>query len=175
MWRYRDQINLYCWTYEMTKRKKIAIGTAALLLVVTACTLSWFYGFRQGLRAGGLTASMAEIMHNSELYAEELRNANCEGVEKAIIDHLSMIEKHKDNEGSLITGRGFLIDKMLDHTRLSVIENHLGNQQESEAHLDIALEACKELKWKECTEGKLLQFEQRIDEKNPIACLLDDN
>lgn len=159
----------------MTKIKKIAFGIVSLLLVGTACIFSWYYGFRQGLRAGGLTASMAEEMHNLELYAEQLRNANCEGAKRAIIDHLSMIEKYKNIEGSLSSGKTYFMDKMLDHTRLSVIENHLGNKQLSEEHMDIALESCKGLQWKECTEEKLLYFERRIDEKNPIACLSDDN
>ncbi len=158
----------------MTKKKKIAFGIAALLLVVIACIFSYFYGFRQGIRAGGLTASMAEIMHNSELYAEQLRNANCDGAKKAIHDHLSMIEKYKDIKGSLISGSAYLKDKMLDYARLSIIEKNLGNKQNSEKHMDIAIEVCKDLKWKECTEEKLIYFERLIDEKNPIACLSDD-
>lgn len=158
----------------MTKRKKI-YGIVVFLLVSAACILSCYYGFRQGLKAGSLTASLAEVMHYSDFYAEQLRNADCEGVQKAIIDHLAVIEKYKDIDGSLISGEAYFMDKMLDHVRLSMIENHLGNKQSSEEHMDIALKACKELKWKECTKEKLLYFAQRIHKKNPIVCLSGDN
>ena len=41
--------------------------------------------------------------------------------------------------------------------------------------MNIALENCKGLEWKDCTEEKLLYYERRLDEKNPIACLSDNN
>jgi len=155
----------------MTTGKKILFGIIAFLVVATPCITGYLYGFRQGLRAGGVTTSMAEVWLTSEHYGEQLQNANCEGAKDAILKHLSMIEKYRNTEGSIISGAAYYGDKMLDHTRLSLIEARMGNEQAAKKHMTVALEACKGRKWKVCSEERLLYFERKIEEKNPIACL----
>jgi hypothetical protein len=41
--------------------KKVALSVAALVFVATACFLSWSYGFRSGMLAGGITKEIAEV------------------------------------------------------------------------------------------------------------------
>jgi hypothetical protein len=155
----------------MTKYKKILIGVSGILLFAVGCYTSFLYGFRQGIRAGGVTSSMAEVWLFHEHMADQMANANCEGAKKALLDHLALIEKYKGVEGGLISSTVYYGDKMLDHTRLSRIEKQLGNETAAKNHMTIAIEACTQRGWKDCSEEKLIHFSKRLEEKNPIACL----
>lgn len=84
---------------------------------------------------------------------------------------MALIEKYKDKEGSLITSTVYYADKMLGHIRLSRIEKQLGNVDSSQSHMKIAIEACSQRGWKDCSNENLTHFANKFDEKHPIACL----
>jgi len=158
----------------MTKGKKILIGVSVTVLFAIGCFASFFYGVRQGTRVGGMAASVAEVWLFHEHMADQLANADCEGAKKVLREHLALIEKYKDVEGSLFFGTMYYADKMLDHTRLSLIEKKLKNDTAAKNHMKIAIEACTQRGWKDCSEEKLISFSKRLEEKNPIACLESD-
>ena len=155
----------------MKKWKKALLLLAGIALFAIACFISWSYGFRQGIRAGGLTSSVAEIMLANQHMADQMAHADCEGVKQAINDYLRLLEKYKEVKGSLISDTVYYGDKMLGHVRLARIEAHMGNDAEAQKHMAMAKEACAQRKWKDCSEEKVLLFGKRLEEKNPIACL----
>jgi hypothetical protein len=155
----------------MKRWKKILLLLAAILLVAIACIISWSYGFRQGIRAGGVTSSMAELMLGNQHMADQMANANCESVKQAINDYLKLIEKYKNIKDGLITETTYYGDLMLGHIRLARIDGQLGNSAEKTKHMALAKEACAHRKWPDCSEEKLIWFAKRMEEKNPIACL----
>jgi len=151
--------------------KKVLILFSAIAVVAIACFISWSYGFRDGIRAGGLTSSMAELMLANQHISDQMANANCEGVKQALNDFLKLLEKYKDVKGSFISNTVYYGDKMLTHVRLARIEEYMGNSAEAQKHMAIAKEACAHRKWKDCSEEKLVSFAKRLEEKNPIVCL----
>jgi hypothetical protein len=158
----------------MKKWKKVLLLVAGIVLVAIACFVSWSYGFRQGIRAGGLTSSMAEFTLLNQHMTDQMAHANCDGAKQAIIDYLTHLEKYKDVKGSFISDTVYYGDKMLSHVRLSRIEAHIGNHAEAQKHMAIAKEACAQRKWNNCSEEMLVSFAKRLEEKNPIACLADE-
>ncbi len=153
---------------------KILIGGSVILLIAVACYACFVHGFKQGIRAGGLTSSMGEVFLFDQHMGDQMANADCEGVKMLLLDHLALIEKYKDAEGSLISRTVYYGDKMLDHTRLSRIEKKLGNETAAKDHMRIAMETCNQRRWKDCSEEKLIQFAKKLEEKNPIVCLSDE-
>ena len=158
----------------MNKWKKILLLFAGLVLVTAACFLSWSYGFRQGMHAGGFTSSMAELMLLNNHIEEQMANANCEGVKQAINDYLKVIEKYKDVKDSFISGTTYYADEMLGHVRLARIEKHVGNLAYVQKHMEKAKEACVQLKRQDCSEEKIIWFAKRLEERHPIACLANE-
>ncbi|MEA3438334.1 MAG: hypothetical protein U9R43_17855 [Thermodesulfobacteriota bacterium] len=155
----------------MSKSKKALIIISALAVLGIACVISYFFGFRYGIRSGGLISSMAEMMLADQHMSDQMANANCEGVRQAINDHLILLKKYRNVKGSFISETIYYGDKMLAHVRLSRIEKHMGNNEEALKHMERAREACANRKWEDCSEKKLIWFAKRLDEKNPIACL----
>jgi hypothetical protein len=158
----------------MTKWKRILLLVVGLVLVAIACLVSWSYGFKQDIRAGGLTSSMATVMLANQHMDDQMTNANCEGAKQAINDYLKVIEKYKDNEDGLITKTAYYGDLMLGNIRLARIEERMGNHAQAQKHMTTAKEACGHRNWEDCSEEKLVSFTKRLEEKNPIACLGDE-
>jgi hypothetical protein len=156
----------------MKNWKKILLAVVGIALVAIACFISWSYGFRQGIRAGGLTSDIAEFTLLNQHMHDQLANANCEGAKQALNDYLKHLEKYKGAEGSLISDPTvYYGDKMLTHMRLARIEEHMGNHAEAQKHMTVAKEACAQRKWEDCSEEKIVSFGKRWEEKNPIGCL----
>ena len=158
----------------MSKSKKALIIISALAVLGTACAISYFWGFRYGIRSGGLMSSMAEMMLADQHMSDQMSNANCEGVRQAINDHLKFLEKYRNVKGSFISETIYYGDKMFAHIRLYRIEKHMGNNEEALKHMERAREACAHRKWEDCSKEKLIGFAKRLDEKNPIACLANE-
>jgi len=154
--------------------KKVLLIATGIALVAIACLISWTYGGREGLRAGGLASSMVEFMSLNPHMGDQLANANCEGVKQALNDYLNLLDKYKDMPGSFMSGTVYYGDKMLTHVRLERIEKHMGHHAEAQKHMALAKEACDHRKWDNCSEEKLFSFAKRLEEKNPIACLKDE-
>ena len=158
----------------MSKGKTISLIVGTLILAVIIFIAGWGIGFRNGMKAGGMTSSMAEMMLIQNHLTDQLANADCYGLKAAINDYMMIIEKHKDGNSPFITETTYWGDVMITHTRLSRIEKKIGNEASSQQHLQTALKACIKRGWKECSEDKLIEFTTRLEEKNPIACLSND-
>ena len=155
--------------------KKVVLSIAVILVVAIACFLSWSYGFRSGMHAGGITREMAEMGVFVGHMDDQMASADCEGAKQAISDFLKLLEKYRDvPDGLITTETSYYGDKMLGHIRLARIESQLGNQDESARHMALAKEACAHRKWKDCSEEKMLSFAKRREEKQPIACLANE-
>jgi hypothetical protein len=151
--------------------KKVIIVLSALAVLGIACVISWTYGFRDGMRAGGIGSSTAELMAADRHMADQLANANCDGTRQAIVDYLETIEKNKGVKNGIITETSYQGDKMLGHMRLALIEKKHGNRTEEALHMAIAREACIARKWGDCSDEKLMMYVSRFEEKNPMVCL----
>jgi hypothetical protein len=152
--------------------QKLLVLLFAIAVVAIACFMSWSYGFREGIRAGGLTSNIAEFELLNQHMTDQLANANCEGAKQALNDYLKHLEKYRDVEGSLVSDPTvYYGDKMLTHVRLARIEEHMGNHAQAQKHIAMAKEACAQRKWGDCSYEKMVSFAKRWEEKNPIACL----
>ena len=159
----------------MKNWKKILLILVGLPLIGIACFFSWAYGFREGIKAGGLTSSMAEMMLANQHMRDQFTNATCDGVKQAITDYLKVLEQYKDKDNTLITKTVYYGDVMLGYMRLARIEEHQGNREAAKRDLTIAQEACAHRKWSDCSEKKLRWFSERLEKNNPISCLSDQN
>jgi hypothetical protein len=156
----------------MKNWKKILLAVFGIALVAIACFISWSYGFRQGIRAGGLTSNIAEFELLNQHMTDQLANANCEGAKQALNDYLKHLEKYRDVKGSLVSDPTvYYGSKMLTHVRLGRIEEHMGNHAQAQKHMAMAKEACSQRKWEDCSGEKMVSFAKRWEEKNPIGCL----
>ena len=152
--------------------KKILFVLAVIAVAAIACFMSWSYGFRKGMRAGGLASNLLESAMLHPYITGQLANANCEGAKQALYDYLKHLEKYRDVKGSIISmPTVYDGDKMLTHIRLARIEEHLGNSMQTQKHMAIAKEACAQLKWEDCSDEKMVSFAERLEEKDPIGCL----
>jgi hypothetical protein len=158
----------------MSKSKKALIAISALAILIVACVISYLLGFKFGIRSGGLASSMAEVMLSQQHMSDQMVNADCEGVRQAIDDHLVILERYRNAEGSLISDTIYYGDNMLAHVRLARIEQHMGNNREALKHMAKAKEACVNRIWKDCSEERLIWFAKRLEEKNPIQCLANE-
>jgi hypothetical protein len=157
--------------------KKVVLVIAALIVVAIACFLSWSYGFRNGMIAGGVTREMAELVVFHEHMEDQMTNADCAGAKQSIGDYLKLIEKYKDIPYGLITTEtSYYGDTMLCHIRLARIERQLGNPTEATKQMELAKEACAHRKWKDCSEENMISFAKRREQKQPrpIACLANE-
>jgi hypothetical protein len=103
---------------------------------------------------------------------DQMANANCLALKETLNEYLALLEKYKDFERGFILSRtAYYGDKMLTHARLARIERKLGNERETENHMKLAAEACKQRGWEDCSEEKIVSFTRKIEEKNPIGCL----
>ncbi len=159
----------------MTKRKKILLGISVIALFVIACGVSYFWGYKDGIFASRFAAMGIDVAQFSLTYQHmvaEMANADCEGVKKALNEYLDLLEKYKKVEATFIVSpRSYLADKALTHARLARVERHLGNSKEASNHLKLAIEACTQLKWKDCSGEKLISITKSTEQQNPIACL----
>jgi hypothetical protein len=156
------------------KKAKWKIGlyiTLTIILLIAVFFTGWYVGFRKGLMAGGLSSSMSEFMLFNIHIKDQMENATCEDLKKSLHEYLTMLDKHKNTEYSVLTNTSYYGDLMLSHVRLAQIENKMGNDAEMKNHINFALEACKKRGWKECNEDKLREFISGFDEKISIKCL----
>jgi len=156
---------------RMNNRKKTIVIISVLALAVIICIVSWALGFRNGLRAGGFSSGIAEVMSAGQLMSDQMANGSCDGVKESTIDYLTVIEKYKDVKKGVITESTYYADKMLGHVRLARIEEKQENFKERSRQLQLAKEACVQRHGVDCSEEKLILYEKRFEEKHPIACL----
>ena len=106
-------------------------------------------------------------------YEAQIANATCEGVKIALNNHLASIEKYKNIENSFTTETTYHMDKMLVHARIVRVEEHLGNINTKNEHINSAQQECKMLLWDDCSEQKILWFSKESEKNHPISCLND--
>jgi hypothetical protein len=162
----------------MTKRKKLIIIISVVVMFgitfAVGYFVGWFWGFQRGVRAGNLTAELAEFTLANQHIAEQMANADCLALKESLKEYLVLMERYKDFEHNVILSRTtYYGDKMLTHARLARIERKLGNKKEVENQMKLAVEACKQRGWRDCSEEKIIFFTKKIEEKNPIGCLSD--
>jgi len=101
-----------------------------------------------------------------------MANADCVALKQTLNEYLTLLEKYKDFELGLILSRtAYYGDKMLTHARLARIERKLGNEGESGNQMKLAVEACGQLGWQDCSEDKIVSLSRMTEETNPIGCL----
>ena len=155
----------------MTKWKIIVL---LLVVSIISAAAGLTIGFREGLKAGGISANLYEMVTSSEHMKAQFANADCEGLKNSLEDFLLMVERYRTVDNPLFTETTYYGDLMITHLRLSRIEKKLGNSNEAQSHMLKAQNACLKRGFKDCSETKLIDFSKRLEEKNPIACLADN-
>jgi hypothetical protein len=82
-------------------------------------------------------------------------------------DSLLMFLKALDEARSpidpLFDEKSYNTDKTLTLVRLSLVEQKIGDSRKSEDYMNKALESCKKIGWKDCSEPNLTWFTERLD------------
>jgi len=158
----------------MEKPKKVIVIILVVVLLGIACAVGYFWGFQEGIRAGHLTAELAEFTLAHQHIADQMSEADCLALKETLKEYLVLLAKYKDFDRGLVLSRiAYYGDKMLTHARLARIEKKLGNEKEAGSQMKLAVEACKHRGWRDCSEEKIVSFTRKIEEKNPIGCLSD--
>jgi len=158
----------------MKRSRKILFIILAVVLLALAGFSGYFYGFQEGIRAGHMTAELAEFTLAHQHLEAQMANAKCLELKESLNEYLMLLEKYKDFERGVFLSRTvYYGDKMLTHARLALIARKLGDEKEASKHMKLAVEACNSRGWKDCSENSIISFTRKIEEKNPIACLSD--
>lgn len=152
----------------MTKGKKILFVVTTAVFVI-AVIISFFIGLKQGIRVGGLSSSLSELIRLQQQITEQMANASCDGVKQAVNDYLNLIERYKGVEEVFITS--YYSDKMIAHLTLARIDNYLGNHKEATKHMELAQEACVHRYWEDCSTERLIEYSKQHGNNHPLACL----
>ena len=158
----------------MRKWKTVLFILLAIALVGVSYFIGSLIGFQKGIRAGGMTTSMAELWLFEDHLTAQKANADCEGIKKTLNDFMLILDKYHNVEGAILSDSSYLFDKMATHARLALIERKLGNEAAAQEHIKAALGFCAKQDWKESSAEKIFSVIKRIDQKNPIACLSDE-
>ena len=154
------------------KRVKVIslISLGVLFLVVSFC-IGGYLGYVKGLKHGGLTRSLAEMVKIQDHLSTQFQHADCEGVKKSLNEYLIFLDKQQNVESLFFTESTRFADKMMAHVRLALIERRLGNEIEAKRHLELAESFCNAIGREECSEERMISFINKVDKKKPIKCL----
>lgn len=152
----------------MKKRTKIIliIASHVLVLVIGFGGALWYV--KDNLEKANAMMNSSSIISCYLMLAQ----AQCAlGKDEDYRDSLLMFLKALDEARSpidpLFDEKSYNTDKTMTLVRLSLVEKKIGNSQKSEGYMNKALESCKKIGWKECSEGKLIWFIERLD-KNSV-------
>lgn len=133
--------------------------------------VGFFWGFREGLVAGGASSSMAELQASADGMALQLKEGTCENAKKTTIAYLLFLEKYKGKNELILPARTYHADKMLAHMRLFLIEQHEKNAKEAESQFKAAVDACQQAEMKDCSEKNVLLMAEKWNQSQPMGCL----
>ena len=156
----------------MDRKKFLKVSGLIVALLLIGGSIGFAVGIRMGFETGGFTASTAEYALSHHQLQVAYAEADCQGVRGALKAHLAVVEKHKDNPQSAFSGTVAYADITLAHARLARVARKLGEHDAALQHLQAAVEACRNLRWKDCSEDHVLSVSQRLEQKLPIQCLL---
>jgi hypothetical protein len=152
-------------------KQKILKSLGYVVGGVCVLGLGYFWGYREGLVAGGFSASMAELQLSADGMALQLKEGTCETAKKTIIAHDNFLERYKGKNNLILPDHTYHGDKMLGHMRLFLIERHLGNQIEAEKHLKAAAVACQHAGLRNCSEANVMRVAEKWNQSQPMGCL----
>ena len=152
---------------KQTILKSLGYVTVAMCLL----GLGFYWGYREGLVAGGFSASMAELQLSSDGMALQMNEGTCETVKKTINAHFVFMDKYKGKNELIMPNHTYHADKMLGHMRLFLVERHEGNTIDADKQLKATASACKQAELKDCSETSVLRMAEKLNERQPMACL----
>ena len=85
----------------------------------------------------------------------------------SLLIFLKALEEARSPIDPLFDEKSYNTDKTLTLVRLSLVEKKIGDSRKYEEFMNKALESCKKIGWKDCSESKLIWFTERLD-KNSI-------
>lgn len=137
--------------------------------------LGFFWGYREGVVAGGFSASMAELQLSRDGMYLQMNEGTCDTVKKTINAHFVFMDKYKGKNELIMPNHTYNADKFLGHMRLFLVERHLGNSIEAEKQLKATASACKQAEMKDCSETSILRMAEMMKVRQPMACLSSQN
>ena len=155
----------------MTKKEKYFLIISILALSIGSGALGYYYGSVEGMREGHTASTAAEYWVVNAYVRDQMMHADCEGAKKALLDYLAFLEKCRESEDTFFSGITYHADRMVVFTRLARIERHLKNKAAAADCMRMAMEACYQRNWKDCSEENLIRFSKQLEQKNPIMCL----
>ena len=155
---------------KMDKRKFLKV-LGYVVGGVCILGVGFFWGFREGLVAGGASASVVELQASENGMALQLKEGTCESAKKAINAYLDFLEKYKGRNELIFPARTYHADKMLGHMRLFLIESHEKNAKEADKHLKAAIAACQQGEMRDCSKKTVMLMAEKWNQSQPMRCL----
>ncbi|WP_243373125.1 hypothetical protein [Geotalea sp. SG265] len=133
--------------------------------------LGFILGYREGVVAGGFSASMAELQLSRDGMSLQMNEGSCDTVKKTIKAHFVLMDKYKGKNELIMPNHTYNADKFLGYLRLFLVERHEGNSIEADKQLKAAASACKQAEMKDCSEASILRMADNMKVRQPMACL----
>ncbi|HEY9833551.1 MAG TPA: hypothetical protein V6D26_23570 [Stenomitos sp.] len=154
----------------MDKRKYLK-GLGYVVGGVCLLGVGFYLGFREGLVAGGASASVVELQASEGGMVLQLKEGTCESAKKAINAYLDFLDKYKGKNELIFPARTYHADKMLGHMRLFLIERHQKNAKEANNQLKAAIFACQQGEIRDCSEKNVMVMAEKWNQSQPMGCL----
>ncbi len=151
-------------------KKTILKSVGCVIGAICMLGLGFFWGYREGVVAGGFSASMAELQLSKDGMSLQMNEGSCDTVKKTINAHFVLMDKYKGKNELIMPNHTYNADKFLGHMRLFLIEQHEGNSIEADKQLKAAASACKQAEMKDCSEASILRMAENMKVRQPMAC-----
>ena len=155
----------------MKKSSKFSLIITISALFIFTIIASYKIGVKQGIQYGRTSSSIGGLIRLEQQITEQMENANCDGLKKALINYLVLIENYKEDEDLTIRKYLYHQHKMIANLVIAKIEEREGEGQKALRHLELAKEACVDRNWDDCTTERLDQYAKDYIKEHQIACL----
>jgi len=154
----------------MNRTWKIGIVVASHLgAAVAGASLGIWYSWRSLQQVSAMMDHMM-LTTRYAMHAELQRvEGNAKGYREALLAFLSALEHARNLENPLYGESVDLADKLLTYLRLPRLELKVGNQKESKAYMEQALDTCARLSWRDREPDHLVELSEQLDKKGLLG------
>lgn len=151
----------------MTKTKKILL----LISTHTLIALLALYGGATIMeniikQANAIIEPVSFVTKYANYVAIQRVEAKPTDYKNALLNYLNALEKIRTFDSPIMDHKVYLYDKMFTFTRLSLIENEIGNPEKAANYMKQAINTCNQIDWDNCSSKKLIDITKRLDENS---------
>lgn len=115
--------------------------------------------------------SIEEVEGYLTMMRESLPSASCSEAKVILSGYLDVLEKYKDNENTIFSGKVFYGDKVVTMTRVANVVEAEGVLSEANRYRVEAKAACLEAQWSSCSAATIDRVVLAMDQELKIGCL----